>query len=107
MNHKELEKILKNKATCEHLHIIKALLNLKPLYLKKDSRSLYIFTTQELVLYFLPESFPLESCRDQQHPPPHLDSQLPHEINKILYLGHWPDQYQWIYNLITIIGSLI
>lgn len=70
MNHKELEKILKNKATCVHLHIIKALLNLKPLYLKKDSRSLYIFTTQELVLYFLPESFPLESCRDQQHSPP-------------------------------------
>lgn len=69
MNHKELEKILKNKATCVHLHIIKALLNLKPLYLKKDSRSLYIFTTQELVLYFLPESFPLESCRDQQHSP--------------------------------------
>lgn len=79
----------------------------QPLYLKKESRSLYIFTTQELVLYFLPESFPLESCRDQQHSPPHLDSQLPHEINKILYLGHWPDQYQWIYNLITIIGSLI
>lgn len=50
MNHKELEKIFKNKATCVHLHIIKELLNLNPLYLKKDSRSLYIFTTQEQVL---------------------------------------------------------
>lgn len=50
MNHKELEKILKNKATCVHVNIINALSNLKPLYLKKDSRSLYIFTTQEQVL---------------------------------------------------------
>lgn len=74
---------------------------------KRLQISLNIYYTRTSVIIST-RVFPLGKLqRPTTLPPPHLDSQLPHEINKILYLGHWPDQYQWIYNLITIIGSLI
>lgn len=68
---------------------------------KRLQISLHIYYTRTSVIIST-RVFPLGKLqRPTTLPPP------PHEINKILYLGHWPDQYQWIYNLITIIGSLI